>query len=357
MPSSALLTLLIRFQTIVIDSISTGHEANGVSGIDDSQQRSRAMSDSLTFRLLQYIKAVAETLNFTRAAERLYLAQPSLSQQIRDLEGQLGFPIFVRNGGIRITDSGRLLVAYATNSLRERDEIVAMARAIHLRQVPPLRLGFSSFISTGLLANFRESYEEIFPGCEVQLAGGEPGLTLQRLNQRALDCAILPMPIDEELYNVQQISQSPLVLCMCADDPLARHAQLDIHEAAQRIKIFRDPELQPSAHSRLVEMFNEVGIPLSLAHSARTPTEIQWMVKAGYGIALVDQLLPLETGLVTRPIAGVNWTADTAFVHLSRTDHIALPFIEHFLQKNWRSSRRKKDPSNSVRPEQLKLLA
>jgi DNA-binding transcriptional LysR family regulator len=316
------------------------------------------MSDSLTFRLLVYIKAVAETLNFTRAAQRLFLAQPSLSQQIRELESQLKFPIFERGGpGVRLTDAGRLLVAYADTALRERDEIVAMARAIHLGQVPPLRLGFSSFINTSLLQTFRESYEEMFPGCEIQLSGGDPLLTLQRLSQRVLDCAILPMPIDEDLYNVQQIAQSQLVVCMSADDPLASRTQLDIHEIAHRIKIFRDPELQPAAHTRLVEMFTEVGISLSLANSARTPADIQWMVKAGYGLALVDQLLPLEAGLVTRPIGGVNWTVDTAFVYQSRADHIALPFIERFLTERWHNSRRKKIPSGSVRPEQLKLLA
>jgi DNA-binding transcriptional LysR family regulator len=331
---------------------------NRVIGIDNSQQSTQAMSDSLTFRLLVYIKAVADTLNFTRAAQRLFLAQPSLSQQIRDLEEQLKFPIFKRGtSGVRLTDAGRLLVAYADTALRERDEIVAMARAIHLGQVPPLRLGFSSFINASLLQTFRESYEEMFPGCEIRLSSGDPILTLQRLNQRLLDCAILPMPIDEELYNVQQIAQSPLVVCMSADDPLANHAQIDIHEVARRIKIFRDPELHPSAHSRLVELFNDVGISLSLASSAQTLSDIQWMVKAGYGLALVDQLLPLEAGLVTRPITGVNWTADTAFVHQSRADHIALPFLERFFQLHWQNSRRKKRPTDGVRPEQLKLLA
>jgi len=315
------------------------------------------MSDSLTFRLLTYIKAVAETLNFTRAAQRLYLAQPSLSQQIRDLEDQLKFPIFDRGGsGIRVTDAGRLLVAYAESALSERDEIVAMARAIHLRQVPPLRLGFSSFINPNLLQTFRESYEEMFPGCEIQLSGGDPVLTLQRLNERALDCAILPMPIDEDLYEVQQIAQSPLVICMCSNDPLAKQSQIQIQEVAHLIKIFRDPELHPSAHSRLIELFKDVGIVPPLSNSARTPADIQWMVKAGYGLALVDQLMPLEPGLAIRPIAGVNWTADTAYVHHSRADHIALPFIEKFFQDVWRNGKKKR-PSRAVRPEQLKLLA
>jgi DNA-binding transcriptional LysR family regulator len=316
------------------------------------------MSDSLEFRLLKYIVAVAETLNFTRAAQRLFLAQPSLSKQIRDLEIDIKFPLFERSrDGIRITDAGRIVIAYASNTLRERDEMLAMARAVHLGDVPPLRLGFSSFINANLLQRFRESYEEMFPGCEIQLAGGDPMLTLQRLNQRLLDCAILPMPIDAALYNVQQIAQSPLVVCMRSEDTLANEAHLDIHKIADRIKIFRDPESHPSAHSRLVEMFSDVGIPLRLANSARTLSDIQWMVKAGYGLALVDQLSPLESGLITRPIAGVNWTADTAFVHQSRADHIALPFIERFLQEDWKESRRKKRTSGSIRPEQLKLLA
>jgi hypothetical protein len=61
-----------------------------------SQRSAKAMSDSLEFRILKYIVAVAETSNFTRAAERLFLAQPSLSKQIRDLEEEIKFPIFYR---------------------------------------------------------------------------------------------------------------------------------------------------------------------------------------------------------------------------------------------------------------------
>ena len=221
------------------------------------------MSDSLEFRLLKYILAVAETLNFTRAAQRLFLAQPSLSKQIRDLEIDIKFPLFERSrDGIRITDAGRIVIAYASNTLRERDEMLAMARAVHLGDVPPLRLGFSSFINANLLQRFRESYEEMFPGCEIQLAGGDPILTLHRLNQRLLDCAILPMPIDAALYNVQQIAQSPLVVCMRSEDTLANEAHVDIHKIADRIKIFRDPESHPSAHSRLVEMFSDVGVTM-----------------------------------------------------------------------------------------------
>jgi DNA-binding transcriptional LysR family regulator len=316
------------------------------------------MSDSLEFRLLKYIVAVAETSNFTRAAERLFLAQPSLSRQIRDLEEEIKFPIFDRSrDGVRITPAGEMVLAYAKETLRAREELVTMARAVHLGEVPPLRLGFSSFVNASLLHLFRDRYQSMFPGCEIQLAGGDPMHVLRRINQRSLDCAILPMPIDNDVYHVQQISESPLVVCLRSDDPLTFDAQLEIRDVADRIKIFRDPELQPAAHSRLLEMFEDVGMAVHLACSASTPADIQWMVKAGYGLALIDQISSLDFGLTTRPIAGVNWTVDTGFVHRNRVDHIALPFIERSLSQHWRDGRRQRRVSECVRPEQLKLLA
>ena len=318
----------------------------------------RAMSDSLEFRLLKYIVAVAEAANFTRAAERLYLAQPSLSKQIRDLEEEIKFPIFDRSrDGVRITPAGEMIVAYAKETLKTRDELVTMARAVHLGDVPPLRLGFSSFVNANLLQSFRDRYQAMFPRCEMQLAGGDPIHVLRRIDHRALDCSILPMPIDNDVYHVQQISQSPLVVCLRNDDPLASQAQLDLQDIEHQIKIFCDPELQPAAHSRLSEMFEEAGIQMHLACSASTPADLQWMVKAGYGLSLIDQHASLDIGLTTRPIAGVNWTADTAFVHHNRADHIALPFLERALSRHWRDGKRKKLSSEGVRPEQLKLPA
>lgn len=339
-------------------STSFPQSVHRACGIDESQVEFQAMSDSLTFRLLRYIKASAETLNFTRAAEQVFVAQSSLSHQIGKLEDNIDVEIFDRlQNGLKLTPAGRIIAAYADNTLREWEQTLVMARAVQRNQVPPLRLGFSSFINTKLLEKFREGYEGMFSGCTIQLMSGDPILSLQRIDARTLDCAILPLPIDTNLYSVQQIARSPLVVCMRSDDVLADRAQLDICDVAPRITIFRDPELQPSAHSRLVEMFAEVNAPVHLACSARTPGEIQWMVKERYGLALIDQLSPLDPGLITRPLTGLSWTADGAFVYLSHADHVALPFIERFLRDTWTDSRRRKLPIKTRIPEQMELLA
>ena len=119
-----------------------------------------------------------------------------------------------------------------------------MARAIHLGDVPPLRLGFSSFINANLLQAFRESDEETFPGCEIQLAGGDPVLILQRLNQRLLDARFSRCPLIRNLSTCNK-SHSRRWSSACAVRTLwPAKGLLDIHRVADRIYIFRYRELR-----------------------------------------------------------------------------------------------------------------
>jgi DNA-binding transcriptional LysR family regulator len=317
------------------------------------------LSDLVEFRHLKYIVAVAETANFTRAAERLFLAQPSLSKQIKDLEDEIGFPIFVRNrDGVRITPAGRMILTYAQEALSARGEIITMARAVHNGEVTPLRLGFSPFVNAELLEFFREGYAGLFPDCPIHLSGGNFLYMLQRLEQANLHGALLPMPIDGPDWVIQQLARDPLVVCMRTDDALARAPEVSISSLSAKLKIFRDPEIHPTAHDRLVEMLTEVGIDPEASCLAATPADIQWMVRAGYGVALVDQRAILDSGLTTRPIAGVNWTADTAFVYHKKADHLALPFLVRFLERAGANTPTKRAiPRRQEGTLQLNLLA
>ena len=123
-----------------------------------------------------------------------------------------------------------------------------MARAVHLGQIPPLRVGFSPFVNSVLLKSFREDYCAMFFSCEVELASGEPARILQRIERRILDCAVSPMPVGNNRFQVQQIARLPLVICMRSDDTLAAETRLDIRQVAPLIKILPDPQAHPAAH-------------------------------------------------------------------------------------------------------------
>ena len=315
------------------------------------------MSDLLEFRLLKYIAMIAETGNFTRAAEKLYLAQPSLSEQIINLEEGLGIEIFNRSGKtMEPTPAGLVLVNFAKEAVRARNETVKAARAIHQGEVPPLRLGFSCFVPIPVLEGFQRLYESVFPACPVHLAGGDPAQIVDRLRRKALDCALLPMPVEGEDLAALQISSTPLVVCMRTDDPLAQLTEIRPAEMADRLRVFRDPESHPSAHKRLLQMLAECGVRPEVSCAAATPADVQWMVRKGFGLALIDGQMKLEPSLTTRAVADVTWTADTAFVHRSEAEHLALPLLARHLRKTSNSKpRRSEQRTKAHQPVQLEL--
>jgi DNA-binding transcriptional LysR family regulator len=121
------------------------------------------VSDLLEFRLLKYIVAIAETGNITRVSERLFLAQPTLSQQIIGLEEGIGVQIFIRRReGISLTPAGQMLYAYAQDALELRDEVVNASRAMDRGEVPVLRMGLSSFINPDIVQSLRQAYGSNF---------------------------------------------------------------------------------------------------------------------------------------------------------------------------------------------------
>jgi DNA-binding transcriptional LysR family regulator len=294
----------------------------------------RGLFDLVEFRHLKYIAAIAETLNFTRAGERLFLAQPSLSKQIKDLEDGTGIQIFVRHhDGVRITAAGQMIVSYAIEAVKSRNEIIHVARAVHCGEIPPLRIGFSCFVQQDVLRSLSDAYASLFPGCPMQFSGGDPVQILRRMEERNLDAAVLPLPISGDQWTLEPVASAPLAVCMRADGPLAQQTEIQPSELAKRLKIFRNPDAHPEAHARLMEMLAEIGIEPEATCLATTPADIQWMVQSSSGLALIDQKTPLDSSLTTRPIAGVAWTADTAFVHPLSAKHPALPVLIRHLRK------------------------
>ena len=290
------------------------------------------MSDAVEFRHLKYIVAVAETGNFTRAAQWLFVAQPSLSKQIREIEEAIGFRIFRRTpDGVFPTPVGQLVVDYAITALHGRHHVLQMAKEVFLGNVPPLRMGFSSFVNPRHLQTFRSSYERHFPKCVLQLTGGDAARIIQRVERGDLNCAIVTLPVVGDQWKIIQLASSALLACMRADDPLAERTTVTVSDVASRLTIFRDPEGHPSAHARLTQMFSEAGMKLRISNSAASPHDIQLLVRDGFGIALISQDALLEPQLTTRHIDGISWTSDTAFVYQVAAPHPALSFIEKYV--------------------------
>jgi DNA-binding transcriptional LysR family regulator len=94
--------------------------------------------------------------------------------------------------GVRITAAGQIVVSYAIEAGKARNEIILAARAVHSGEIPALRIGFSCFVHQEILRSLSGAYASLFPDCQIQFAGGDPAQILRRMEEKNLNAAVLP---------------------------------------------------------------------------------------------------------------------------------------------------------------------
>jgi DNA-binding transcriptional LysR family regulator len=279
------------------------------------------MSDSehLDFRLLKYIVAIAEAGTFTAAAARLHLSQSALSTQVRTLEDNLGIKIFDREHGTTLTPEGKVLVRYGREGLRTREHIVQTIQAIHAGRMTPLRLTFTPFVLNPLLKTVSDLYKELIPDGDILPETGDTEEVITRLQDGDCDAALVTLPINSEGLEVNVLDSELLVVCMRNDDPLALHEAVPASALNEKVSIFTYQKHHPAAYERILEMFAEIGVKPRPCTATMNIEHVQWMVKEGVCYSLIRAGRQLSPGLITRPIAAVEWTIDTAIV--CKADH------------------------------------
>ncbi len=152
----------------------------------------------MNLRDLKYILALAETRHFGRAAERCCVSQPTLSGQIKKLEGELGVTLFERtNRSVEITDIGQRILAHARLLMEEADAIEQAARAAQDPLAGPLRIGAIPTLSPYLMPRLLVPLRERFPRLQLVLLEEITDLLLRRLQQHELDAILLATTVDE----------------------------------------------------------------------------------------------------------------------------------------------------------------
>lgn len=314
--------------------------------------------EHLEFRLLKYIVAVAESRTFTAAALRLHVAQSALSTQIRGLEDNLGIKLFDRERGTALTAEGKVLVRYAREALRTRQHIVDTVQAIQAGRMTPLRLGFTPFVHRVFLHSVSALYKELIPDSEIVPESVEAGEVGARIRDVDLDAVLLTLPIADDHLRVNVIDRERLLVCMRDDDPLAEHEAVPPAALNQKLSIFTFQRHHPAAYERIVQMFERVGITPRPCNPTMNIEHIQWIVREGACYSLMRAGCPLISGLVTRPIAGVDLTVDTALVSRSDKNKPALSLlIEELVKQSKQTDVPEMRPVLTVRDRELPKTA
>jgi len=311
------------------------------------------MPDPIYLRHLKNLTVVAEKGNISKAAIRLFISQSSLSQQMKQLEESAQACLLVRHhGGVRAAPAAEILIAGNKQIVKLYNDLLIAAQSTNNLPLLPLRPGFSSFVDHDLYEMVCSMHKAFFPSCEIMSESGDPVDLFRMLEDGEIDAALVTLPASCAGLTAHQFTQSRLVVCMKSDDPLSKLRELTPADLGLKLTIFREPKQHPEAHERLMEMLGVAGISSDIVSTNRTPSDVQWMVKSGRGWALIKEGSPLQQGLVTRPIAGVTWTVDSALIVGRSKSHKTLPRLVKKLRKRFRTLAKlpPAKPVRSVRP-------
>lgn len=251
---------------------------------------------------LRYCVRVAETLNFTRAAEDLAVAQPSLSQQIRKLERELGFAVFERGpGGVRLTSEGEAFLPYARIALARIQDTALVAQEIRGVRRGRVTIGISPIAGATLLPELVRATREHYPGVTVQTREG--GLTelLHLLESGEVDLALVLLPTEDPRLTCVTLLSEDLVVVLPEKHRLTRLDAVDIAELREEPLVSLSSEY--GLRQRVLEECAKGGFVPSIAFESREVGIIQRLVEAGLGVSILPAgAIRRDLAIVTRPL-------------------------------------------------------
>jgi DNA-binding transcriptional LysR family regulator len=279
------------------------------------------------YRRLGYFVAVAEELSFTRAAERLHMAQPPLSQQIALLEKELGATLFDRSRRtIRLTAAGAALLPEARRLLADLDETTRMVRRVAEGAIGRLTVGFVPSAINGALPGLLRTFRTDHPAVELTLREMAPDALLRAVHDRRLDLAMLYLPIGEPDLAVHPLAAEDLLLALPDDHPAADAETVALADVAGQPFVLPEQHDVPGLHAAVTALFADAGItPLVAQRGVWLMQTVLGLVAAGIGLAVVPSSVSAlrRTGVTLRPIRDADHRVQLAAVW--RPDHRSAP--------------------------------
>ena len=249
------------------------------------------MSEPLIeLRLWRQFAAVAEELHFGRAARRLHMTQPPLTQAIAQLEASLGGRLFDRTKrSVQLTATGRALLPQAQQLLARAQALQQEARAMAEGGAGRLRLAFVSTVGFTLLPAWVRGFHERHPGVQLELVEATGDQQLEALERGDIDAGFLlhsPGFVPAGLSHLP-VSREPLVLAVPEQHPLARAATLPLARVMQEPLVSFPRRILPSLHDALFALYHAAGRTPQVAQEAIQMQTIVNLVSAGLGLAWV----------------------------------------------------------------------
>ena len=247
---------------------------------------SRSVMLYFTLRQLQVFEKVARHLNYSRAAEELYLSQPAVSMQIKQLEGHIGLPLFEQMGKkIFLTEAGRELFPYARNiaqQLLEMEAVFDDMKGLGQGKLTLSVVNTANYFTPQLLAKFCQ----LHPGINVILQVANRDAVLKQLRDNITDLAILGQPPEGADLDSQSFLDNPLVVIADPGHHLAVLQHISFNQLA--METFLSREKGSGTRSAMERVFSQHGVQPRISMEMETNEAIKQAVRAGMGLGILS---------------------------------------------------------------------
>ncbi len=288
----------------------------------------------IELRTLRQFLAVAEELHFGRAAERLHMTQPPLTQAIQKLEASLGASLFERTSrSVALSPAGQALLPQALALLKQADALAATVQAAARGGRGRLRLGFVSTVGYGELPRWLRLFREAFAEIELSLREATLDVQLREFAQGELDAGfIIHTPGAHPAgFERLKIASEPMLLALSADDVLAGGATVDAAAVLGQPLVIFPREIAPSLFDALLAFYRQHGREPRIVQEAIQMQTIVNLVSAGIGLAWVPASVMAfqRAGVVYKPLAGAAPVCETSLIWRADAAPTVRRFVEH----------------------------
>ena len=245
----------------------------------------------MELRQLRYFVAVAEELHFRRAAERLYVAQPAVSEQIRKLEVELGVQVFDRTPrGVVLTEAGSALLEEARTMLLQAETALHAARNAHQRASSRLRIGYPPESLPAAVPRALRRLAANAPNVEVTLETGPALKLIDAVRERRTDAVITALPAPVDGLRTTLLGDEHLVAAVAVNDDRGLQPTLTLERVATARVLLPPRDANPAFHNAVVSLYRNAGLSPELVELPEPRADLAMLaVASGAGVALLPR--------------------------------------------------------------------
>lgn len=261
----------------------------------------------MELRHLRYFATVAELLNFTKAAQRLRVAQPALSRQIRDLEDELGVQLLERGPrAVRLTEAGSAYLAEAQAILERSMQATELVRAVARGERGEIHVGYAPSLTVELLPCTLHAFHNQAPGVQVKLHDLSSQEMLTGVRDGKLHLALVARPAARALGGLkfELLREYPVGVALPPAHRLARAKRVELRDLANEPLVAYSRADYPEYHATITELFAPVGATPRIAEEHDSAPSLIAAAEIGRGLAIVPECLGILAGgrLKFRPL-------------------------------------------------------